>query len=287
MRTGNNPLKGQLAQPMPDVAAIVITHLPVTSGYHAERLEVVQTCLTSLRAHAGRDLPVLVWDNGSGPELRDWLVETYAPEWLVLSPNVGKASARSSAIRMFPPETVVCLSDDDMLFYPHWLAPQMTLLEGFPDVGVVSGYPVRTQQRWGIETTLAWARQNAVIHEGRFIPDEQEADFAVSIGRDPEWHRRYTAGEHDRLIEYRGLKALALAHHCQFIAYAGALEYLVQWDGEAVSDEKAFDRAIDRAGMLRLCTPERLVRHIGNVIHPELRAEIEGMGLWRSMTMPA
>jgi hypothetical protein len=39
--------------------------------------------------------------------------------------------------------------------------------------------------------------------------------------------------------------------------------------------EQMFDKAIDEQGLLRLTTTERLARHIGNVIHPALREEIE------------
>lgn len=276
MRIGQNPNKGRMATAMPDVVGFVITHLPNTEGYHSERLEVVQTCLETMRANAGIDLPMCIWDNGSGEELRDWLQAEYRPEYLIFSPNIGKSSARTAAVRMFPAETVVCVSDDDILYLPDWYAPQKALLDGFPNVGVVSGYPVRTQFRWGIESTLKWAREHARCQIGRFIPDAWEIDFCRSIGRDPVWHlEEYTAKDRDLLIEYDGLEAYGTAHHCQFIAESGRIEFLVEWVAEAVPDEKLFDKAVDNQGYLRLTTTERLVRHMGNVIDAEMRAAIE------------
>jgi hypothetical protein len=269
MRIGHNPLDHQKAEPMPSIVACAITHLPNLKGYHQDRLEIVQTCLTTMRSHAGREIPIYVWDNGSGPELRRWLLDEYKPEYLTLSPNIGKASARSSIVRSMPPKTIVCISDDDMYFYPDWLAPQLELLEKFPNVGVVSGYPVRTQFRWGNKSTLKWAQDNARLIAGRFIPDEWDRDFCTSIGRNYDWHKNYTATDRDYLIEYEGMRAYATAHHCQFIAYAGRIDYIVQWDSEALSDERKFDRAIDDDMLLRLTTTERLVRHIGNVLEPE------------------
>lgn len=275
MRVGNNPLKGGRAESMPKLVGIVITHLPEETGYHAYRLEIVQTCLETMRANAGMDLAMCVWDNGSGPQLREWLQEEYKPEYLVLSPNVGKSSARTASVRMFPPETVVCVSDDDMLYLPNWLAPQLDLLHHFPNVGAVSGYPVRTQFRWGIDSTLKWAEQNATHRWGRFIPEEWERDWCASIGRDYVWHRtKHAVNDQDLLIEYQGRFAYGTAHHCQFIALAGRIEFLVEWHPDAVADEKPFDRAIDAQGYLRLTTTERLVRHMGNVIDPDLRREI-------------
>jgi len=130
---------------------------------------------------------------------------------------------------------------------------------------MVSAYPVRTQFRWGNTFTLEWARVNAKLEIGRFIPAEWDRDFCVSIGRDYEWHKGYTREDMDYLITYRGMRAYATAHHCQFVAYAGRIDYIVQWDGEAISDEKLFDRAVDKEKMLRLTTIERLCRHMGNV----------------------
>ncbi len=275
MRIGNNPLRGMRVETMPEIVAAVITHLPNLKGYHAGRLEVIQHCLNSLRGHAGRDLPVMVWDNGSGPELRDWLLHNYKPEFLMLSPNIGKTGGRTSIVRMFPPWTIVCISDDDMYYHPNWLEPQLQLLNHFPNVGAVSGYPVHTQFRWGTESTLKWAKENgAKIERGQFIPEAWNRDFCRSVGR--EWNHfvESTAGEQEIIIEWRGVRAFATAHHCQFIAKAEAIEYIVQWDGEAMSDEKMFDKAIDGQGLLRLTTTERLVQHMGNVMDDELKRTI-------------
>lgn len=263
-----NPLRGAKATALPPVIGCVITHLPFFSGYHRDRMDVVKTCLITMRERAEIPLPIYVWDNDSHPHFREWLLDEYKPEYLTLSPNIGKASARSSIARTFPPSTVLCISDDDVYYYPGWLKPQMELLQGFPNVGVVSACPVRTQFRWGIKSTLAWAEKNAILKSGRFISEEYDRDFCISIGRDYKFHLQSSKKDLDYLIEYNGLKAYATAHHFQFIALAGRIEYIVQWDGEAISDERKFDRAIDEEGYLRLTTVERYTRHIGNVMEP-------------------
>ena len=57
MRIGNNPMRGKtISHTMPGEVATVVTHLPNQEGYHAQRLEVVQTCLKSMRN--GAALPV-------------------------------------------------------------------------------------------------------------------------------------------------------------------------------------------------------------------------------------
>lgn len=269
MRTGINPLVEANVPPLPDLVAAVITHLPNRIGYHAGRLAVIQESLRSMRSSVGRALPLYVWDNGSDAEFRSWLVNELRPEFLTLSPNVGKANARTAILRSFPPRTIVCLSDDDIQFMPGWLEPQISLLQGFPNVGAVSGCPIRSQARWGIDSTLDWARSTAGVEleTGRFIPDRWEYDYCLSIGRDYLHHLEESALDVDYRIKYRGLSAYAMAHHMQFICYAGALSGLQLWSNRAMRQELPFDLAVDRLGLLRLTTTERLAVHIGNVLN--------------------
>lgn len=279
MRVGNNPLKNNaVAASILPVAICAVTHLPNLQGYHARRLEIVQVSLLSMRKFAGMDASIVIWDNGSCEELTDWIEQEYKPDIFIRSINMGKATARTALFRMMPPKTIVACSDDDMLFYPNWLQPQIDLLKGFPNVSCVTGYPVRTSFRWGNQKTAKWAKKNASVQIGKFIPKLWEYDFAVSIGREPREHEQMTEADQDVMIEYNGLKAYATSHHCQFIGYADKVGQVVQYDGLAMSDERPFDIALDTIG-LRLSTIDRLSRHMGNVIHDELREEITRLRL--------
>jgi glycosyltransferase involved in cell wall biosynthesis len=285
MRQGSNPNRVANAKGFRPVALCVVTHLPdLRQDYHARRLEVVQACLTSMRQGAHVEHTFMVWDNGSCPEFTNWLANDFDPDVMILSANIGKTAARTSMIRMLPPRTVVCYSDDDMYFYDNWLAPQIEILQHFPNVAAVSGYPVRTSFRWGNENTLEWARKNAEVEKGRFLPRAWEDDFAVSIGRDPEWHADYSGNDYEYIATYRGKRAYLTAHHCQFIGYQERLAQVAHYDNKAMGDEKVFDIALDSIG-LRLATTDRLARHIGNVIDENLRREIQLMQ--RAYTVPA
>lgn len=279
MRTEHNPLR---FKPAPyrykDIVCLVVTHLPCEDqpGYHKDRFEVVKTCLETMRGRAHRDHTFMVWDNDSNSTFRDWLQHIFEPDILVLSRNIGKNPARASAIQMLPLGSVVCYSDDDMYYDDNWLNPQMELLTIFPNVAAVSGNPVRTMFRWGVENTLAWAREHAKLEQGRYIPREWEDDFAISIGRDPQQHVEMSIKDVDYRITYEGKQAYATAHHAQFIGYAIKLLPALAYynDSNAMSDEKPFDIAVDQAG-LRLCTTQRYTRHIGNVLDESFRAEME------------
>lgn len=280
MRTGMNPLRNSAAPAKaPGVIATVITHLPNQTGYHKERLAIVKGSLLSMRENAGIKCAILVWDNGSCDELRDWLINKYRPTYLMLVPNIGKGAAKAGILRTFPPETIIGISDDDMLFYRGWLDEQVKLIHHYPNVGAVTGYPCRSMMK-NNGSTLSWAKENSCeIKTGRFMPDEWEIDYAESTGMDPQAWLEETQRDLDTLIEYQGMKAYATAHHCQAVYIAGKMAPLTAWDSMAAAAEGPWDEAIDKAGLLRLATVERLCRHMGNSIDPKLRKELEGMGL--------
>ncbi len=262
MRVGGNPMRSKQVDGLPQVIVSAITHLPDFDGYHEHRFEVVKRSLETMRG----DCATYIWDNGSCKEFRDWLINEYKPDFLTLSPNIGKASARAAIIHSLPENRIIGIADDDMLYYPGWLKESIKILETYPDVGVVSGYPVRTQFRWGNDNTIAWAKKHAKVTKGRYITEEWDFDFCVSIGRDYDRHVRDSLLDLETMIEYKGVKALATGHHCQFIGYAGRLKPHAVWDSYAMGNERPFDESIDKAGLLRLTTPQRYTQHIGNVL---------------------
>lgn len=272
MRIGQNPnYKLKLMDSYAPIIVGAITHLPVVSGYHAQRFDVVKLSLETMRRNAGTDCKIMVWDNGSGGVLRNWLVNVYQPDYLILSENVGKISARAGMVRMLPPGIVIGVADDDVLYSPNWLAKQVEVLQHFPNVGQVSGCPIRTQARWGNKNTIAWARANAEVEYKKEILPQYEADFCKSIGRDYKWHQQYTADDLDPVITFNGMSVIGTAHHMQWIGYTHRMLPLVRFDTEAMADEKPFDNAVDAAGLLRLTTIRRYTQHIGNVIDQDMR----------------
>lgn len=273
MRVGSNPLRNKKAERFKPNVFCVVTHLPNREGYHEKRLEVIQTCLSTMTRNADAEYSLAIWDNGSCNELREWIQDEIKPDVFVQSFNAGKTAGRTSLTRMIPPGHVICYSDDDILYYPHWLSPQLRLLTEFPNVACVSGYPVRTAFRWGITNTIGWAQKEAVLETGRFIPKQWEDDFAESLGREPDWHADYTKNDTDYRVKYKNLEAYCTSHHCQFIARSETVGRVLSFDGQAMGDERPFDTIMDELG-LRLATTQRLTRHIGNVIDERIRKDI-------------
>jgi glycosyltransferase involved in cell wall biosynthesis len=278
VREGTNPLRTATVDGYAPIVVSAITHLPDMSGYHEQRLNVIKASLESMRTNAGMDCQVLVWDNGSCDKLTYWLKRSYKPDFLIQAPNMGKSIARASIVKMLPPDTVIGVADDDMFYYPDWLKAQVDVLQNYPNVGTVSGWPVRTQFRFHNSATIAWGRRYAQKFErGKLISPQEDKDFCTSIGRGYEFQLNYTRNDFDTKLSFRGIETYATGHHAQFIGIAGIIAPFLRYDKEAMADERPFEKAINDAGLLRLTTYQRYTRHIGNILDPELEV------LWQEL----
>ncbi len=279
MRLGSNPLKHATIAPPARVVVLVITHLPeMESDYHRERLSVILRSLSSLMDNidmATKEYSLMIWDNDSCQKATEHLVRLL-PDQIIFSRNIGKTNALKSVMRMLPPGTILAYGDDDIEYFPNWLAPQIQILETFPNVGTVTGWPVRITGTWGEKMTKIWKEKPLAywyepdappdFQVGRFIPDEWERDYCESVGRDYQSYSAVTWGALDTRITYKGVSAYAMSQHAQFVCYPERVEPLIEWTDRAMSDEIPFDKAVDAAGLLRLATVERYCRHIGNVL---------------------
>ena len=154
MRVGQNPAKSIDHVPQPArVTVAVVAYIPFLSGYYAESLDVLKVCLESIWANTPQPYDLLVFDNASCVEVREFLLDAYRQKrirYLVLSEqNVGKGGAWNLIFQGAPGE-VIAYADSDVFFSPGWLEHALELLEAFPRVGMVSSRPLRTPEKYYI-----------------------------------------------------------------------------------------------------------------------------------------
>lgn len=133
MRIGKNPAKAGLPAYQPQKLGVaLIVYIPFTEGYFANSLEILKYQIASLRAATPLPYDLLVFDNGSCPEVVADLQQMQANEeidWLVLSAhNLGKAGAWNWIFAAMPNE-LICYADSDVLFRPGWLEASLEILE--------------------------------------------------------------------------------------------------------------------------------------------------------------
>lgn len=287
-RLGINPARGKFSTYQPaQVSVAVLTYIPHLEGYFRHRLDVLKLALASIYINTTIPYDLFIFDNGSCPEVVDYLRHSRDHgdiHYLLLShQNIGKIGALKVMFNALPGE-LVAYSDDDILFYPGWLEAHLEIMKKFPQVGMVSGAPVRNASKHAMQTLQRFENDASplvsVIRERR-IPDEWERDWAVSTGRDPGQHLEDTKNELDAVVKVEGVEAIAGANHFQFVAPKDVIVRALpnDWSGKLMGNMVELDEAVDNLGYLRLSTAQRFTRHIGNAISEELAGEVKALGL--------
>jgi len=273
-RIGMNPARNRISDYHPArVTVAVLVYIPYLSGYFQHRLDVLKLCLGSILNHTDEPYDLLVFDNGSCPEVKAYLrslLEAGSIQYLLASSeNVGKIGAFKIMFKAALGE-VIAYSDDDIFYYPGWLPAHLKLLDSFPKVGMVSGCAVRTLFDHGIQSNLELARRDPEVRliRGQNIPEQREIEWAESYGRDVEAHRKALLKMEDIQIEQRGIRAYAVANHNQFVTPKVVINQFIpdEWSGRLMGQMYELDVAVDEGGYLRLSTLDRTTRHMGNMV---------------------
>jgi glycosyltransferase involved in cell wall biosynthesis len=278
MRKGQNPAKF-----VKDVAraeritVALLNYIPFLSGFYAETLDVLKVSLESMHKDAGLPFDLMVLDNGSCEEVRDFLVNEKDEgriQYLILSEkNMGKGGAWNVMLTGAPGE-IIAYTDADVLFFPKWLSRSVEILETFPNVGMVTARPFRTPPEF-YESTLKWAKENAKLDEGQFIPWETFLEFNLSLGQTKEENKKIYAETKDWRIHYKNVTALAGASHWQFTAYKSRLQQFLPFDmDKPMGQVRQLDKRMNDAGLLRLMVSDPLAMNMSNTLG-YLRGELK------------
>jgi glycosyltransferase involved in cell wall biosynthesis len=281
-----NPGRGKKSEYEPArVTIAVLTYLPNALGYFKDRFEVTKTCLEGILKNTSLPYDLMVFDNGSRPEVVDYLRRLRDEgkiQFLLLSKtNIGKIGALQIMFRAAPGE-VIAYCDDDVFMLPGWLERHLQVIDTFPNVGVVSGMYIKPHMKEGIRSTLKFAESKGVqCQKGNLVERELEQHYINQMGRSWEKYNEEIAGLEDVLIAYKGIQVWASAGHYQFVTRKETILKALpdKWSRNLMGQMRDLDLAIDNLGLLRLCTTPPTLRLLGNQIDEDAAQVIRQYGV--------
>jgi glycosyltransferase involved in cell wall biosynthesis len=278
-----NPARNKIISYSPSrVTAAMMTYIPNLEGYFKHRLDVLKLSLESLIRSLDQQTDIMILNNGSCDLVQEYL-ETLLHQgrigYLIHSRiNLGVIGGFKVLFNAAPGQ-LIAYSDDDVLYYPGWLDAHLRIKETYPNVGLVSGAPVGYSSESAfsaVDQFISEAALDLQVAEKPRVSDWEE-DWAVSTGRSPEGHLEAVKKTPNIHIIYQGVEAVKSSKHFQFITPKEVIcqAFSPEWSGSLMDDLVSLDESVDQMGYLRLCTPARFTRHIGNALTEEIVQEAE------------
>jgi glycosyltransferase involved in cell wall biosynthesis len=289
-RIGMNPSRGISLDFEPARTTVaVLVYAPHNAGYFENRMDVTKMTLQSILTNTEEPFDLLVFDNGSSPEMVEYLQGLYkngSIDYLHLSKsNIGKLNALNIIYNIAPGE-IVAYCGDDVFHLPGWLGKHLEIIDTFPNVGAVTGFYIRERVALSSESTLAFANQPDVeAVRGLLMPRKWEEEYLINTGRTWERYESEVAGIEDVIVKYRGLEAWVSAHHFQMVTPKKVMQEILSemlpegWTDRVMGRMIEMDDLMDAKGYLRFCTREQTMRLMGNAISDEVAQIAQESGL--------
>ncbi len=300
-RLGRHPMKRGDGSSSPQSKSLSITtlvHIPETTGYWENSLEVLKLCLSSIRAHTDVEFDLYVFDNGSCDIVKNYLLQQLnigKIQYLTFSnQNVRKTGGLNSLLHQADGDIVAYL-DSDAYVLPGWLEKSMEIMNNFDNVGQVTAIPLARNK---IDSNNIIKKlendQNVSISRGNnLIPDQYIKAHSESIGVNfRQYIKDRLKNREDVLITKNGISAIFGSVDFQFLTSKSMINKVMPLPIDDIDNIRgddiyipSWEKKLNQAGCLMLSTEDYLVHHMGNQI-PDFSKELPWVDLKTLKVLP-
>jgi len=275
MRQGISPAKRAAlpAHQPTEVGVASLVFIPALTGFYAQALDVLDLHLRSLRHTLPEEGEILVWDNGSCPEVVQFLEQVYHAghiDYLILSKyNLGKAGMLNWVLKALPHRYIV-YTDSDILFLPGWWKAVQEVFRAFPKAGMVSPAPAFFDVlRGNSRTPTMLSREGFEVYMAQPTPQD-----ALLYYRGLGYEMPAQLPSLPFAKAHNGLVACARSGHHVFVMprpVAQKLSPLPIKQALSSQSDRLLHEQVEAQGYWQLSTSRGFVYHLGNTTHvPEL-----------------
>ena len=276
-RIGQNPLKWIEIGVKPNrITIVTIVHIPELSGFWKNSLEVLKLCFQSLYANTSHSFDLMVLDNGSCDEVKQFLLDYQKInkiQFLTFSKyNLRKLGGMNYLFGSAPGE-IVSFVDSDVYFLEGWLDATLEILNTFPLAGMISAIPTVDKSKEYYNATFSGVeleKDIIMVQNDNIISDNYVNAHCLSIGKQQSDYIRNIGNRLDTKITKDGISAYVCAQDFQFTTTREVINQVFPFE-TATKDNyydsiysPVFESEIDKKGFWRLSTEKYLIHHIGN-----------------------
>lgn len=284
-RTMHNPFRYVQATSEPkETTVVVVTHIPTNVGYFDQRFDILKLCLNSIFAHTDCAYDLVVVDNGSIPEVVNYLLslkEENKTQHLILnSQNLGIGAAWKMGFG-FAQGKYIAYTIDDVYFYPNWLSQYLEIFKTFPKVGIVSGNMIDGDELHN--SVLKVVKEENIKISPFKIPIEWTQKHIESLGGDLKNYLNLPSVKNCKnyLLEKDEVKAFSGANGYAGVFPKEILRIVPPFPTDKLigTPDYYFHKSVDDAGFMRLRTFNKCEEHIGNKLNEKWLRKSEELGL--------
>ncbi|QNJ96703.1 glycosyltransferase family A protein [Constantimarinum furrinae] len=274
MRSGSNPEKENRILKTDSYHRVVIpVYIPnLTDHYFKDGLKILKYCLESLLATTHSKTRITLINNASCTEVVTYL-ETLKGSHAAIDQlfhsdiNLGKVNAIYSAVKSNL-ESLITISDADVLFLPGWQQATEQVFVDFPKAGMVS--PVPSSKAYNtsfLNATLYYGFSTGTLKFKDVKDPDGLVKFQESIGRElykPVHLQKYLTLSNKEATAVVGCGHFVATMRAQVFEKAPPFPSTFKIVGG--SENTYFDIPNDEAGLLRLATHGNYAYHLGNEV---------------------